>query len=191
MTWVLGVDPGTISGWGLVDHRGNPIASGQTGRKGSKGKPTQPTTGADIRRVIEQCADEMAERGVVDNLIMAVEGQFLKDAAGRKDKDRYLAVGTFETRLIAGKWIGAAEYAGLEVYHHKGHPTIMSQVWRMGVWGCRPPADKVKAYAVKLTLQAWGLRFPQTQHHTAEALWIAKYVSDLLRFKNRQADLGL
>lgn len=170
----LGVDPGTISGWGLVDPAGQPVARGQTGTR------NHGTTVEDIRAVIEEhCAHRP--------LCVAVEGQFLRNAAGRGGADRAKAISTLATARIAGWWEGAAVALGATLFCDGG---ISPNTWRAAVWGGRWTSEQAKVHAVRMAAFAWDIQILKTHHHTAEALWIASYAHGEL-VASTQVSLGL
>lgn len=181
--FVLGVDPAAISGYALLDPSGTPIMWGQCGKKGRKNR----CTGRDIQDVLI----EVMQYTPLIMVTLAVEGQFLKDSAGRKGKDRAKAVSTLITARHAGMWIGLCQASGMRVYHHKGEPAIDSQVWRAAVWGGRWTTAQAKVYAVKMANHTWGCEILKSHDHEAEAIWIGKYVSDILRIEDRQKKLPI
>ena len=123
--------------------------------------------------------------------MLAIEGQFIPPAAGKKGKDRMKAVATIKTARQAGIWIGMAQRYGLPLYLHKGEPAIPPVTWRAAVWGGRYTEAEAKEHAVAVTARVWGVRILKTHHHTAEALWIAKYGQLELEILHRQTGLGL
>lgn len=172
MTYVLGVDPGVISGWGLLGTDGRPITWGQTG------KPGRRTTGVDVERVLQEC---FAECDPAD-LVLAVEGQFVLAGGGKGGASHGQTLSTLVTARIRGMWEGAAEAAGLELFAEDG---IQPTTWRSAVWGGRWTTEAAKRNAVEMAAHVWGIRLKKGHHHVGEGLWIAKYASDVLRMRER------
>lgn len=171
--YILGVDPGYISGWALVDPTGKPLAWGQTGTRSRR------TTGHDVYHVMyEECQQRP--------LVLAVEGQFLKDAAGRGGADRAKALGTLKTARMRGMWECMAEQDDVELFAEDG---VQANVWRSATWGGRWTHEQAKVHAVEMALHTWGIRILKTHHHTAEALWIASYAHGELAAQRRQGTL--
>lgn len=160
MTYVLGVDPGVTSGWCLFGD-GKPIEWGQTG------KPKHRTTGANVYGVVNQILG-----GIRQPTIVAIEGQFLPDAAGKGQRHRMQAVSTLITSRMAGIWMGVCQAHGLEVFNADG---IAPVTWRSAVWGGRWTTEQAKRHSVEMAASAWGIRVLKSHHHTAEAMWIASY----------------
>lgn len=179
--WVLGVDPGAVSGWALINPSGVPQCRGIVGAPGRK------MTGAGVFDVLEECGP-MVGRGDWPP-VLAVEGQFLKRHTGEKGKDRMLGVSTLETARYRGAWIGVCERYGLPVFEHKGKQWIPANVWRASQWGGTWSTERAKIHAVNQAEQRWGIRVPITHHHTAEAIFIALHAQHEL--VSRAAQLSL
>lgn len=174
--YVLGVDPGHVSGWCLFGGpKGVPLDWGQTGAKGRR------TTGVDVWAVLtEKCRDRP--------LCVAVEGQFVLDGGGKGGWNHGKTLSTLKTAHIAGVWEGVSEALGASLYAEGG---IQPTSWRSAVWGGRWSTEQAKAHAVKMALHTWGIRILKTHHHTAEALWIASYAHGELAAQQRHVSLGV
>lgn len=182
MTYVLGVDPGVISGWALVGGRpARPIVWGQVGARGRR------MTGAEVHDVLQQCGAEIPADQWPP--VLAIEGQFIPPDGGAGGRHRAHAASSLLTARCAGVWIGLAERYGLPAYQHKGEPAIPPQTWRAGVWGGRWTTEAAKRHAVELAAQLWGIRILKTHHHTAEAAWIGLYALEELRAQASQQQL--
>jgi hypothetical protein len=168
MTYILGVDPGVVSGWCLFGD-GKPLLWGQTG------KPGRHTTGEDVWDVfaqIETLDDGCHQAGIT----LAIEGQYLPDAAGKGQKHRMQAVSTLTLCQMAGIWMGISQVHGAEML--SGGP-IAPVTWRSAVWGGRWTTEQAKRHAVEMAAATWGIRILKSHHHEAEAMWIASYAWDL------------
>lgn len=190
MKYVLGVDPGVISGWAFVGSNG-PILWGQCGKKGAG------CTGADVRIVLNECHTE--------RFVLAIEGQFLPDESGKSivkgrgkesAKDRHKAVSSLKTALYAGMWIGICQEHGIDVFKHEDKRgrrelTIPPVTWRSKVWGGRWTNEQAKKHAVEMANAVWNITVLKTHHHEAEAMWIAEYALRELRQKQLQAAMWL
>jgi hypothetical protein len=179
--WVLGVDPGAISGWALVNPDGFPQCFGQTGAKG------RAMTGLDVFDVLEECGPEV---GFGDwPPVLAVEGQFLKRAVNEGGRDRFLGVSTLETSRYRGAWLGVCARYALPVFKHKGKQAIPSNVWRASQWGGTWSTEAAKVHAVNQAEQRFGVTLPITHHHTAEAIFIARHAQHELGSRAAQLTL--
>jgi len=165
MTYVLGVDPGVTSGWCLFGD-GKPLEWGQTG------KPGQRTTGKDVDGVLNAIVDNLSRTNLYELVTLAIEGQFIPDAAGKGDRQRHMANSALVTARMAGIWIGICQAHGLEVLNMDG---IAPVAWRSAVWGGRWTTEQAKRHSVEMAASVWGVRILKTHHHTAEAMWIASY----------------
>jgi Holliday junction resolvasome RuvABC endonuclease subunit len=185
MTYVLGVDPGYISGWAIVGlgtprlrlAPGDPIEWGQTGKKG------QRTTGSEIADVIENRLSSYRP------LVLAMEGQYVLDGGGKGDANHAKTLSTFKTARIRGMWEAVAEIADVDLFAEDG---IQATTWRNAVWGRgRWTTEQSKKHAVAMALAAWGVSVLKTHHHEAEAMWIATYAQRELQIREQQRSLGL
>jgi hypothetical protein len=186
MTFVLGVDPGVVSGWALVGERpGKPLLWGQAGcvYQRNRQRVVERCTGTEVEMVLRRCYEEIGDEGA---LSVAVEGQFIPPAAGKGGEQRSHAVSSLLTARHAGIWIGVAQAHGLDVFEHQDEPAIPPNVWRAAVWGGRWRTEQAKRHAVELTRLSWGIDIPRTQHHTAEAIWIGLYAIGELRARAMQ-----
>ncbi len=160
MTYVLGVDPGHVSGWALLDPSGKPIEWGQTG------KPGQRTTGNDIAGVVyDQCTPRP--------LVLAIEGQFVLAGGGKGERFHGQTLSTLKTARIRGMWEAIVESdQDTSLFSEDG---IQPATWRSAVWGGRWTSAQAKHHSVEMAAHTWGIRMLKTHHHTAEAIWIARY----------------
>lgn len=187
MIYVLGVDPGAISGWALLagglDHKLSLLGYGHTGQR-----PDHLTDGRQIRVVLTE-AGKLLKGSWPPTL--AVEELFLPDAP-HHGKQRAMAVSTLKTQLVAGRWVGIAEAYGCPIYEHtKGTAGIPPAVWRGAEWGrSRWRTDQAKKYAVEAVKLIWGIDIPETHHHTAEAVFIGSYCATQIRNKKRMERIG-
>jgi len=180
MTYILGVDPGVVSGYALLSPAGKPIAWGQTGTGSRRGAPV------DITAALSECRAVMRPVSAFD-VVLAVEGQFVPSKAGQGQSDRHKAVAILKTSQSAGMWIGIAGAKGAALFDPDG---IQPSVWRAAVWGGRWTTAQAKRHAVEMAAHTWGIRVLRTHHHTAEAMWIASYAWGELRAKARQEGIG-
>ena len=158
--YVLGVDPGVVSGWCLFGD-GKPLQWGQTGKPGTR------TTGADVADALKLC------RSITDApLMLAIEGQFIPNTAGKGGAERHMANSALVTARMAGIWIGVCQAQGLKTFNADG---IAPTTWRSKAWGGRYTSEQAKRHSVEMAASAWGIRVLKTHHHTAEAMWIASY----------------
>lgn len=177
MTYVLGVDPGYISGWAFLDLGGTPIDWGQTGKKGKR------TTGPEIVDIMEN------RLGQFRPLVLAIEGQFVLDGGGKGGANHGKTLSTFGTTRIRGMWEAVAEICEVELFAEEG---IQATTWRNAVWGKGLwTTEQSKKHAVAMALAAWGVSVLKTHHHEAEAMWIAVYAQRELKIREQQRSLGL
>lgn len=183
MTYVLGIDPGVISGYALLGLDGIPLVWGQTGAAKRRG------TGDDAMMAIANCADTIG--APASQITLAIEGQFILQGGGKGGDKWGSSLATLKTARHAGIWIGVAQSLGMPVFEHNGEPSIQPQTWRGRVWGGRWSTDEAKAEAIRRAETAWGIVVQAGRHHTAEAMWIAKYVQTVTAAQRRQPELGL
>ena len=168
MIYVLGIDPGRVSGYALVElpdaGRARVIRLGS-----AKHLPYR-----DVCAELAVLVDPGARRH------MAIEGQFVASRAEQskaqtaKDQDALL------TASAAGSWREAGTAQGWEVL-----PPIMPSTWRSKAlspwWKPTMTGDECKALALRAALGIYGVDIRPQDHHIAEALLIAGYAAEVLR----------
>ena len=182
--YVLGVDPGEIAGWALIRAvlgKSELLYHGETGgkriRKGRR--VSSPSSGVSASEVIAKCQERLERpdnRGVQPGpaqIHFAIEDQFIPERAGIHEGRRAQAMAILGTARHCGGWEYAAQMHGLELYG-RVHP----DVWRKAQWGrARWRRDQAKRHAVEACKLVFGLRLPQSKHHTAEAAFIASWAA--------------
>jgi len=185
MIYTIGLDPGTISGWAFIaidaTAKVHVMAHGKTGIPGSKGVPTQRTTGGHIFQVLRQL-QEVAPGAWPP--VVVHERQFLPgkaDSAHGSERDK--AIGAMESQVRLGRWLGIAEAMGCPIFKHRdGKEGVPPGVWRADQWGSgRWTTKKAKRTALLRAKELWGLEIPRQYHHTAEAVFIGVYGGMKLR----------
>jgi hypothetical protein len=168
ITHILAVDPGSQSGWALVEvgNSPRPVASGQLGTV-----KRAPMDGSSIAMVCELALGECAGSHAVQ---LAIEGQFLPSAAGMGQWARAHAVDALATARVAGMWRGVGESLGIEVWSD----SILANTWRRAVWGRRVwRREQSKVYAVTMANRVYGCKIKKSYDHEAEAVWIGVYAA--------------
>jgi hypothetical protein len=188
MIYTIGIDPGeVICGWALVRAdlaaRIEIMAHGQTGRYKRGERPATPTTGYDVRQILVGVGKLLGSSWPPT---LGIEELFLPSAP-HHGKQRANAVAALKGQLGAGRWIGVAEAFGCPVYEHRpGAPGVPPALWRQAEWGrSRWRREEAKEYAIRMAKTLWGLEFPASRHHVAEACFIAAYVAAKLRIQRR------
>jgi hypothetical protein len=168
ITHILAVDPGSQSGWAIIEvgNAPRPVNSGQLGTT-----KRAPLKGSLMRLVCEMA---IVESGAEQSVQLAIEGQFLPSAAGMNQWARAHAVDALETARVAGMWRGVAESMGIGVWSD----TILANTWRRAVWGRRVwRREQSKIYAVTMANRVYGCKIKKTYDHEAEAVWIGVYAA--------------
>jgi Holliday junction resolvasome RuvABC endonuclease subunit len=160
MIYIIGVDPGYISGWAVLDNTGKPVDWGQLGTRKKR------ITGKQIADLIYDRIHEYRPLQVI------AEGQFLPQLAGAGQRDRHKAVATLKTARIRGAWELMCESDDIELHAESG---VLANKWRGAVWGGRWTTEAAKKNAVKMAFYTWGIRIKDSHHHVAEAMWIGSY----------------
>jgi hypothetical protein len=170
---VLGVDPGSQSGWARF------LGAGHTpGRLDHCGVISSSKVCA-IARTVHPGLPPEAPLG----LYLAIEEQWIprpgrnpSAAAGAKSHAQATAaLGVAEVR---GVWRGLAIAAGYSV--HVIHPST----WRSAVLGphyASAPRAQVKALALEVVAARFGLKLLKKHDHAAEAILLAEYLDTMIR----------
>jgi hypothetical protein len=192
--YVLGVDPGAVSGWALVrigDGKPRVIVRGETGRRyQSGGKRLRDPSGGQVARWLISDAIAVVPHEYLAHEVVwfACEGQFIPDQGGKGQCRRAHAVDALTTAQHAGGWLYTAQAAGLEVYQYGDSNFIPPNVWRLGQWGKGIwRSEQAKKHAVKMAKLVFGVELLQRQHHTAEAMFIAAYAGTEILYRMRHS----
>lgn len=199
---VLGVDPGSISGWGIHCEdlhrdfaRGYAVPHdwhwGQC--RGINGEVIQAEVSSLLDMVAAFYAADWTNGDVssgepkvvlrgrgsgkqwlaLPEMHCYVEDQFVIDDH-KVDKAERLAKqrGALKTATSKGRWLAIVETFGFSTYE------VLASTWRRAQlgksWG-RATRDKAKAQAVLVVNSLWGLGIKRSQDHGAEARLIAEY----------------
>ncbi len=174
--WVLGIDPGAVSGWGLLraDGLGLPALALHGCVKGY---------GGEIEPVVSNAQCEAQQ---TDRLVLACEAQFVKDSrsmdTGKRMGQQRAAL---SVAAVRGKWLGIAEASGAFASAFEVHPTTWREAMLGRGWGSRPRVQ-CKTQALAVVAGLWGLRLAKSHDHTAEALLIAAYAAKEILLKEAQ-----
>lgn len=169
MIRVLGVDPGSVSGWALLE-------AWPGGSAVIKYGSVRTDHGLGASQVIAQWAHVVDTRPT-----LAIEGQFVPRQGGKGGKERAQAVDALKTAMHAGGWLYLAESMRWDIYRHsKAQIGIPPQTWRTAIYGsCRGwSSEKFKAHAIWAAKAVHGVELPATKHHVAEAIHIAQYAAN-------------
>lgn len=181
MIYVIGLDPGSISGWALV-------AADLAGRiqilaHGHTGKPGEPTQGGAVRTVLARIGTDYPN---IWPPTVVSERLFIPDAP-HHGKQRGAAVGVFGSQIHLGRWLGVAEAFGCPVYvHHDKKEGVPPSIWRKAQWGrAQWTTPAAKEHAVRAARTVWGLELPKAHHHAAEACFIGAFGATEIRQQRR------
>lgn len=169
--FVLGVDPGRMSGAGLLEVYGKQITlMGMW----SFGTAKQPCTGTDIWDLMLQ-----AYTLTQGQCIVGIEDQFLPGSAGVGGQRRAHGVSALITSNHAGQWRGMAHIMGWRVWAEQLKPNS----WRQGIYGGHriQRGEIYKEWAMAKVLEVFGQS--AKTHHAAEAVLIGYHVcKQILKF---------
>jgi len=173
MSFVLGVDPGVISGWALFSPEGHFLEAGQI-------RPSKKTSQGEA--ILTLLARLKSTTGSFRPITAGIEGQFLPGDAGAGQKSRHKAVSSLQTAISAGRWIGLCEANAVDIYQNGKSNTIPVNIWRRAIYGNNiMTKDQYKKYAITVATRLYQIHLKSNEHHMAEAIHIANYVSVMLR----------
>ena len=162
--YALGVDPGATSGWALVSL-------------GTSGRPRLDLHGAARHLPYRDVITDLIIRvGILEPVTCQIESQFVPgDAAHRAQ-----AVDSLATAASRGAWEEACSAAGWRVLQ-----PVSPNVWRkavLGGWEQKWTRAACKAAAIR---QVALLDRVKVADHVAEAILMAGYAAELVRYQER------
>ncbi len=158
---VLGVDPGSVSGWALLTIEAAPrvVRCGKI----EFGKPRRREF-----RTASQCVAWACSGHAVE--LVAIEGQYL-------DRDPKKIASMIKLCRSAGRWVEAAEEAGL--VHWEINPTK----WQAAMLG-KFKRDQMKKISRAVCAQRFGVKAPD---HISDAVLIGAWAAAELYLDRRRA----
>jgi Holliday junction resolvasome RuvABC endonuclease subunit len=150
---VLGVDPGAVSGWGLVTVEAAPRLVSFGKIEFAKPRRKEFRTASQCVRWALSTPNEVA--------LVAIEGQYL-------DRDPKRIASMIKLCRSAGRWVEAAEDAGLK--HWEINPTT----WQSATLGARFTRDQLKKISRAVCAQRFGVNI---SHNISDAVLIATYAA--------------